>query len=230
MKRWLLLFMLLASTTMADSWLDSRADYYIAARMKLGYTTASSGLLSDATGSLLFNEAATLILPINRGLKRLTTITTSYHENTYALDTTMVDIETVWIDSSGTVKVLKYLPIGLWGEQEHDDADDTRDFDLTRPSYYDYTDSVILVHPAPGQTRVDTLTVMGWHRLPDVETATVPTVIPEMYRLSILYHMVWNQAKARHDPRTEVFKNELVMALGQIGLKLTRGGQVVADN
>ena len=227
MKRWLILFLLLPMTISANSWLDARADFYVAARVKLGYATANSAPLTDTTGSLLFNEAVTLILPINKGVKRVTKIVTAYHQTAYGLDSTLVDIESVFLDSSGFVKPMKYIPIGNWADQEHRGTDGGSSQNLTRTSYYDYTDSLIFIYPVPSQNRKDTLNIIGWHRIADVDIATVATQIPEMYRIAILYHMVWNHAKARYDKRTGVFKEELSLALGRVGLKLTPGGGVV---
>ena len=232
MKHWLLFLlflMLLAPSVSAGSWLDTRTDYYTAARVKMGFKTTSTGALTDTAASLLWNEAVAMILPVNRGIKRLTTIVTSYRESTYALDSTLIDIEAVWFDSVGIIKPMKYLPVRFWRDQPHINADGTPNPFLARPSFFDYTDSVLIIYPTPGQTTKDTMTVMGWHRLADVDTVTVSGVIPEMYRLAILYHMVWNHAKARGDNRVGAFKEELSLALNQIGLKLTRGGQVVAD-
>lgn len=233
MRLWLVVcLVLLASPLMAESWLDERGDYYEHVRVKFGLVTASSGGLSDTVASRLFNEATTLVLAVNRAVKRLTTIPTSIYENTYELDSTLIDIETVWLDSAGVVKPMKFLPVKNWHDQFHGNTDGTPNPLLSRSSYYDYTDSLIFIFPTPSQTRIDTLNILGWHRLPDVDTVTAPTVIPEMYRLAIVYHMCWNQARARGDPREASFEREFSLALGQIRLKLGIGGLVEspADN
>ena len=225
MKRWLLIFMVLGITAQADSWLDSRTDYYVAARVKLGLDVAESGLLNDTTASFLFNEAATAILPIHRGVKRVTSFVTSYRESMYAFDSTLVGIQSIWWAKNDSIKPLAYLPLGSWDKQTHRTTFGKTGFEA-RPSYYDQTDSVVIIYPPPVRTTADTIKILGWHRLPDIDTTTAPTLIPERYRLAILYHMVWNQARARHDSRAPDFREELIFALSQIGLKLTDGGEI----
>jgi hypothetical protein len=77
----------------------------------------------------------------------------------------------------------------------------------------------LVVYPVPSYPGGDTLEVWGWHRLGNTDTDTLPTKIYERYRVAILYHMVWNFAKSRQDPRTEIFYNELQWALANIGMK-----------
>ena len=220
--------LLLAVPSFANSWLDTRDDYAVAARVKLGLAS-SSAALSDTTASLLFNEAATLILSAKKIVRRVTSITTSYHQYMYALDTTLTGIEAVWVDSAGIIKTFSYMPISSWGQQQHSQTDNTDNNTLSKPSFYDYTDSLLLIYPTPAKPNslADTLKVLGWHRIADIDTVATPTLIPEQYRIPILYHMVWNHAKSRGDPRTPEFKEELVWALSQVGLLLTPGGNVV---
>ena len=230
MKRLTLVILILGipGVVSAGSWLDTRAKYYTAMRMKLGYVATASGLAPTAHCSLLWSEAASIILPINKGIKKLTEVVTSYRQATYTLDSTIIDIEAVFYDSSGMLKPLEYLPIKLWGKVPHLETGGTPNPELARPSFYDYTDSVLLIYPTQtGHTWKDTLTIVAWHRLDGVDTVTVSRDIPEQYRAAILYHMVWNHAKARKDSRAEEFRAELALALSQIGLKLLAGGQVV---
>jgi len=231
MKRWKLVvaILLLPLVVCGNSYLDSRTDYYPAARVKLGLNVASSGGLDDTTASRLFNEAATLILPINRGIKRITEIVMTYQENTYGLDTTLVGIEAVWTDSAYRMKSLKHLPISLWNDMVHKTAAGTDNFLLSRPSFYDYTDSQLIVGPVHTGNRYDTLKIMGWHRLADVDTMTTPTLVPEKYRHAILYHMVWNQARARQYPQAfvESVFLELNGELAKWRKTMTQGGAIV---
>jgi len=64
--------------------------------------------------------------------------------------------------------------------------------------------------------------------LGNTDTDTLPTKIYERYRVAILYHMVWNFAKSRQDPRTQIFFDELQWALVNIGMKMI-GEAVVPD-
>lgn len=225
-----LLVLLLTSSALGNSYLDSRTDYYVAARLKLGLTTASSGSLTDTAASGFFSEAVTAILPLNRGVKRLTTFTTTYHEDTYELDSTLTGILAVRWTKNDSTKSLRYLPIELWGEQEHDKTTG-KPKKLHRPSFYDFTDSLIILYPAPSKFgTADTIEIMGFHRVADIDTQSTPTVIPEHYRISILYHMVYNAALAGQDPRIQFFREQLVFQLQRIGLSLTPGGAVVSSN
>ena len=227
MKRLILLLVLLGTIPVqAASWLDARDDYAVAARVKLGIATGSTGYLSDSTASLLFNEAVTAILPVNRGIKRITKIVTSVYQDTYALDTTLIGIEGVRWTKRDSVKSLMYLPVSKWN-QPHDETGGQTST-LNRPSFYDYTDSLLVVYPCPSYPGGDTLEVWGWHRLGNTDTDTLPTKIYERYRVAILYHMVWNFAKSRQDPRTQIFFDELQWALVNIGMKMI-GEAVVPD-
>jgi hypothetical protein len=195
--------------------------------MKLGVTTSSSGYLNDTTGALAYNEAVTAILPINQGVKRITKIVLTYQQDTYPLDTTLIGIIGVRWSKADSAKSLRYVPVNMWAEQEHNTTIGKSGL-LKRPSFYDYTDSLLVVFPPPTLTTGDTLEVWGWHRLAHVDSNSVTTQIPEKYRVAVLYHMVWNIAKARQDPRLQLFKDELDWALANIGLKMI-GGVVVSD-
>lgn len=227
MKRLLVVLLLFATSAFGNSYLDSRADYYVAARQKLGFPVASSGGLTDTLASAFFSEAVTAILPINKGIKRLTTFTMSSGEDTYAYDSTLIGILNVrWVKRDSS-KVLHYMPMRLWGEQEHKSTIGQKRF-LLRPSFYDYTDSLILLHPSPTKSGAfDTIEIMGFHRLPDADSDATPTEIQEKYRISILYHIVYNVAQSGQHPMTQLYREELNMQLKRIGLSLTPGGSVV---
>jgi len=222
----LFLILLYAIPVQAASWLDARDDYAVAARVKLGIATGSTAYLSDSTASLLFNEAATLILPINRGIKRITQIVTTTYQDTYTLDTTLIGIEAVRWTKRDSSKPLVYLPVSQWSQAHNETLDKKKT--LNRPSFYDFTDSLIVLYPSPTHPTGDTIEIWGWHRLGKTDTDTLPTQIYERYRLAILYHMVWNFAKSRQDPRAAEFKEELQLALTGIGMKMV-GEAVVPD-
>jgi hypothetical protein len=223
----LFLILLCAIPVQAASYLDSRTDYYSALRTKFGVITSTSGYAGTTTCSLLFNEAVVAILPINQGIKRITKIVTSYKQDTYALDTTLIGIDYVRWTKADSVKSIEYLPASMWSRQAHKTTDG-QDGYLKRPSFYDRTDSLIVLFPPPTNTTPDTIEIWGWHRHATADTDTLPTEIPERYRLSVLYHMCWNLAKARQDPRVALFSDELQWSLANIGLKMI-GEAIVSD-
>ena len=226
MKKWLVIFLLLASSVSAGSFLDTRTNYYQQTRRKLGYEIGSTGLLSDTVAHCLLSEAVSAVLTPSKGLKRLTFITTTFEQNKYALDTTMIGIEDVWWQKNDSLKILKPIPISLWDTQEHKTTKGQKLGYLKRPSFYDRTDSLLVLFPIPTQPVGDTLWIKGWHRFGDIDTTTSLVIIPEQFRLPILYYLTWSAADARQDSRSVRFFELLKFWLGTVDLIVNKEGQV----
>lgn len=229
MKRILIavLLVLVASQLMAADVLETWDDYRVAMRRKLGYDTAATGLLTDANAAAFIREAVVQIVPLVQARKQITSVVTTYKNYTYALDTTLTGILAVWWSKNDSIKVLKYVPINSWSEQEHKKTSGESVPFLQRPSFYDYTDSLLLVYPSPSLNFGDTLRIKGLHRISSVLTDSTLSEIPQKYRMPVLNYATWVAAVARTDPHATTLFQLLNWSLSKIDMTITPGGQVV---
>ena len=212
--------LVLCGSVLADDFLDSREDYRIQIRRKLGFTTSSSGAATDGNLDAFVSEGVAYTMPLIRSSKQEQTFVTSYETASYALDTTTIGVEAVWIKHRDTIKVLVPLPIAEWGEKTHEYTRGQKLSRLKRPSYYDWTDSLLYLFPVP--TRGDTVHVMGWHDLGDITTDTLLTSIPQQYRVVVLNYATWKCALANMDSRAPTFKALLDESVANLNAVLNR--------
>jgi hypothetical protein len=232
MKKLLLLFifLLIPVGLRAADVLETWDDYSVAARRSLGYDTVSTGLLTDANARAFIRVAVIQIVPISQSRKEITSFITTYKNYTYDLDTSLTKILSVWWSKNDSIKTLLYKPISQWSLQEHKATTGDNNPLLKRPSFYDFTDSLILVYPAPSDVFGDTIRIMGTHRIRSVLTDSTLDEIPQIYRPSVLNYITWSAANARQDSRSSSFFDLLGWSLSHLGRAIKPGGQVVPAN
>ena len=229
-KLYLLLILLYALPVQGASFLNDRTAYYQQTRLKLGVTISSSRYLNDTTASRVLSEAVVAIYGTLGRPLRLDTIVTSYYRGVYAIDTALSGVEAVWIQKRDSTFLLTLKHPSTWGEQAHNTTLGQESPTLKRPSFYYYTDSLLLIYPVPAMGSGDTIILLGPRRQPDITSDTSITDIPEKYRLAILNYMVWTWAEARTDPRADRFLGALNLSLVPFGMKIDGGKVAPAGN
>jgi hypothetical protein len=151
-------------------------------------------------------EAIATVNPMVMGRKVTDTIAPlRYQENTYAVDSHLVGIFSVsWLKYDST-KSLLAVPRSQWYQQDHKTTMGHSDGYLRRPSYYDYMDGCLVIHPAPTVVG-DTLIVTGWSRVSNLSNSAYVSMIPQQYRPAILEYAAWKVAEARGLPMAVGFR------------------------
>jgi hypothetical protein len=236
MKRllFLVLLVLCAGSLGATDFLSTQDEYQTQMRRKLGSDTGSTGYLTDDNANAFIREGMFQILPITGARKQITSHVTARSTYAYRLDTTLVDIVGAFLvyteGHTVVIKPLKYVPVSEWAEQEHRETGGKESEALQRPSFYDFTDTLILICPTPFSKAGDTIHIMGWHKMDDIDTQTNFSAIPTKYRTAILNYATWAAAFARTYPRATTLFNVLGWSLSKIGMAITSEGQVVPAN
>lgn len=197
----IIVFLLLAHSAFASEWLSSFSQMRSLVRSALN--TSGTTYVSDSTLNEFIREAIVTINPQLRGEREVKSFTTSHSQNTYALDTLTIDIISVEWSYNDTIKSLVYVPRSQWGEQTHKETKDKSGYEK-RPSFYDFTDSLIFLYPTPTKTG-DTIKVLGVQRLTGMDTLTSLLAMPEAYRVAILKHVIWRLSSSKQHPLTEMY-------------------------
>ena len=185
-------------------------------RNELGYAGSSSGPLNDSTINQYLRVATVVNNPLIEGRTITLTSTTVVGKNSYVLDSS-VKVIAVEIKRQDTIKSLFYVPRELWYEQTHKVTRGGMGFN-SFPSYYDYTDSLLFIHPPP-ITGGDTITILAVERFPNIDTASSLARIPRKYRVVIVKYATYLIARAIQHPFVAAFKQdyeEAVMRLGNL--------------
>jgi hypothetical protein len=215
------------SSAQAGDLLDSLSAYRYQMRRHLGVDTASTGYISDENANQFVREAIVTLMPVIRADKIDDTITTSYRQTDYSLDSTFLGVISVEWRKMDTIKALQYVPRGKWYDLKHNATQGGKNPYLKRPSFFDYDDDYLYVFPVPTTTVADTIIVHGWRKLPSVMAASDLTAIPQAYRVPILHWAVYLVARAKQKPDVDRFFRDFMfvtknanVALNQKGLPL----------
>lgn len=231
MKRFIpiiLTWLVLASTASADQFLATFEEVAWQARRDLNVDTAGNAYLTDTVAYQKIREGIALINPLLKGDKATTVHITSFHQNTYTLDTTFVGIISVEWAKGDTVKGLVFVPRERWYEMEHKSTKGKKEY-LERPSYYDYTEDQLFVHPPP-RIIGDTIKVLGWKRLSYMDTLSLLLGIPEAQRVVVLKYVIWQAGKAKGNPLTQIFRDDYLEARAAVNMVFNNRGRAVATS
>lgn len=213
MKRILLALLLLlfaAPLSASDSTLYLTFDQIaVAARGSLGYDTTSTVGLSDAANARFAREGLLALQPFMKGDEVEWIFTTTYMEHRYAIDSDIVWISSVTWRKQDSAKVLLPITMKNWGQVEHKHTMGAKNY-LAHPSYYDWSDAYLLLYPIPSlkSGAYDTIRVIGYQAVSDLDTITTMTHLKERYRIAVKKYVTWQAAKANYDVRTNLFMQE----------------------
>lgn len=213
----LLLLLLPVGASAADELFNNMDDALIYMRQTLGYTTASSNALSDSAGRFFLRSGIVTINPIIRGDKVEWVFTLTYHQNAYAIDSNIIGVLSVEWKKLDSVKSLVYVPRAMWYNMEHQSSKGQRGR-LARPSYYDYNEDYLYLYPVPTEKTgaYDTIRVLGYRSVSDLDTVTSLTFMPEAYRVAVVKWAAWQAARARQHPLTESLRLEYLEQIAVI--------------
>lgn len=216
---------MLCATVQADQ-LDKFRDYRYAIKQALGLDTAST-MYSDTTIHQNIRLAVLNVTPITQYRQKEFTFLTTYKQNRYALDTLIAGIIALEWKKLDSVKSLVFAPKASWYQLPIKQTKDEQEAYIRRPSYYDYTDSLLFLYPVPILVG-DTMRILAWTK--PVATAADSlslTVIPIEYRDAVLKYATYMTAKSRQHPLTElIYKRDYDEAVAI--LKIVYGKQIAS--
>lgn len=214
MKRITLIALLIASSVLSAEYLSTFSA--VRSEVKSALNISGTTYVSDSTLNGFIREAIVTTNPTLRGNKTVTSFVTSYYQNTYSIDTLLIDILSVEWSYNDSVKSLVYVPRSKWYEQAHKETKDKSGYEK-RPSFFDFTDDQIFLYPTPTKTG-DTIRVLGVSRITGMDTLSSLATVPEEYRPAILKYVIWKVASSKQHPLSDRYYNEYVMARDMISV------------
>jgi hypothetical protein len=222
MRYWcVFIILLICGSVAADDFMYTKAGYTAQMRRKLGYAQSNIGALPDADAEAFIEEGVAFAMPLVRASKQIRMVVTSYQVNDYALDSTTLGVISVWWKSGSYFKALQHLPISEWDKVEHKTTSGQSDTLLKRPSYYDFSDSVLSLYPVPSVSG-DTIRILSWNDIGNVVALDTLKAIPQQYRIVVLNYATWAAALSRSDVRAQGFYEALVSSVGALNSALNR--------
>lgn len=205
---------LFLSTAQSADLLDKYRDYRYAIKQALGIDTAST-MYADTTLNQFIRLSQLHVSPLIRFRQKEFSVITTYKQNRYTLDTMITGIEVVEWKKIDSVKSLIYAPKNSWYQLPVKQSKDEPEAYARRPSYYDYTDSLIFLYPVPIEVG-DTIRILAWVKLPNVASDSLALIaIPIEYRDAVLKYATYKTAQSRQHPLTEVvYKRDADEAIG----------------
>jgi hypothetical protein len=202
----LVLLLLLVPSLVIGGSLDSTRNVRVAARRALGVDTTGGGL-TDANANYFIQEALVMHDPVLRGNVVEWVFTTTYNEYQYSIDSNIIGIISAQIEKGDVVKPLLPIPIAGWDQMKHKSTKSKKDLERY-PSYYDWTDDYLFLFPVPTRENsdYDTVRVIGYRNVAEVDTIVDLSHLPERYKLAIRKYVTWQAALANSDPRTAGFE------------------------
>lgn len=217
MKRLILmLILMLALTAGATDLFSTYASVRQYIRTELGYSSSSTGPLSDSLLNVYIRIASVTTNPVIQAREVEKSILCADGQNHYTLDSLESIISVEWA-MNDSVKSLLFVPRELWHEQSHKFCKAEKDNSwLAYPSYFDYSDSLLFVHPPPDRGS-DTIKILGVERTPDIDTASTLTRFPRKYRVAIAMRATADVAQAITSPKTAVLEGKFEKYMAKIG-------------
>lgn len=203
----LLVFSLFAlPVASADLFLSNFLKYRHTIRTSLGLDT-SSAAFSDTTLNDFVRQATYHITPTTQFRQRQFSFATTYKQNTYVLDTAIMQIIAVEWFNVDSIKSIIYAPKTSWYQLPVKQSKNETKRYARLPSYYDFTDSLIFLYPVPIIVG-DSIRILASTKLPDFNSKDTLTMVPIEYRDAILKYATYLAARSRSHPLTQLFYQE----------------------
>ena len=203
----IMIIMVLATNVGAVDYLDNFTDYRWAMRRALGLDTTSQRVLDDTTANQFIREGVYHVTPVLSLRQKEFTFATTYKNNRYALDTLIMEIIAVEWFNLDSIKTIIFAPKKSWYQLPIKQTADEPMAYSRRPSYYDYTDSLIFLYPVPIIVG-DSIRILASTRLPDFNIKDTLEIVPIEYRDAILKYATYLAARSKAHPQTELFWKE----------------------
>ena len=210
----LLVFSLFACTASgADEFLDSLQDYRHDIMIALGADTNSS-IFDDSTLNDFVRHSVYHLIPVTRMRQKEFSFETTYKNNRYALDTSIMEIIAVEWFNLDSLKSIIYAPKSSWYRLPTKLTKNEPEAYSRRPSYYDFTDSLIFLYPVP--ILIDSIRILASTKPPDFFTQDTLEAIPIEYRDAVLKYATYLAARSRQHPLTQLFWREYQETIANI--------------
>jgi len=225
MKRigYIIVLMLLPCLVHAGGFLGTIENYRDQIKRRLNVKTSSTAFISDTVANQFIREAVVTMMPAIRADKTVWTITTTYKQNAYSLDSTVLGISSVEWSKNDSVKSFVPVPRAKFYEMEHRETAGQKNGYDRRPSYYDYIDDQIFVYPPPTVVG-DTIKIVGWQKVVNIDTATDLSAIPQVYRPAILTYSIYLIARRGERRDAEMFYRDYTNVVHLLNLSLNARG------
>ena len=207
----LLIFSLFALPVFsADLFLNNFQKYRHSIRTSLGLDTNSTAIL-DTTLNDFVRQSVYHITPTTQFRQREFSFETTYKNNKYKLDTSIMEIITVEWFNLDSLKTIIFAPRNSWYQLPIKQTADEPAAYSRRPSYYDYTDSIIFLYPVP--ILVDSIRILASTKLPDFNVKDTLGIVPIEFRDAVLRYATYLAARSRQHPLTQLFWREYQEAI-----------------
>ena len=196
-------FMLMFGVTHSADFCGSFSEYRTQMRRKLDIKQSNTAYADDSTLNQFIRESVVHVVPLINGYTTTAVVTTSYGDNSYAIDTSLVDIESVEWSYNDSIKSMIYVPKAQWYQMENKETG-TKDGYEKRPSYYDFTDSYLYLYPVPTKSG-DSIIITGTGKIKSLAGSDSLSNIPQKYRDVVLNYAVYQLSRAKQHPAWESF-------------------------
>lgn len=226
-RRILLLLLLLPLMVIGGDLFLTYASVREYVKSELGYSASSTGPMSDSMMNVYIRISSVATNPSLQMREVERVVITGDRLNKYALDSLASIISVEW-SKNDSVKSLVFVPRELWHEQTHTSCRGTDAKEWNRyPSYFDYTDSLLFIHPPPDGGS-DTLKILGVDRYANIDTSITLTHFPRKYRIAVAMRAAWKIGKAIQSPVTAALEKEYKEYKMEVGIATHQRGGVRA--
>lgn len=217
MKKYLVILLLLTSTSQSADILETFKNYRHNIRRCFDVDTSDVGFVSDSTLNEFIRISVITISPTIKATKKIFVDTTVFRRKTYSLDSTIVGIDNVFWEKGDSIKSLTYTPVDQWQAALGDLIKFLAEGEELerRPFLYDYTDDELLLYPTP-IIGGDTIKIMAWRKIPSIAAVDSLAIIPQNYRSAILHYACYMVARAKQHSLKNDFKDDYREAMSFI--------------
>lgn len=204
----LLLLLFICPNTYSADFVDSFQEYRHQIKRKLGHDTSSTSP-ADTTYNQMIREAVIKIMPIVQGRKESFSFVTTYRSDSYALDTTVSGVMSVYWSKNDSIKTLIKAPKESWYSLKRDDESilANKEGYQSRPSYYDYVDGTLFLFPTPPRNG-DTIRYDAYTKINSITALDSLSLIPQRYRIVILEYASYLMAQNLQHSLMNVFRED----------------------
>jgi len=222
-----LLVLGLATTSWSLDYGDSFLQYRNQIKRKLGHDTASVEP-NDSIYNYMIREAVIKVMPIIRAGKKSFSFVTTYRSNSYALDTTVNGVFSLYWSKNDSIKTLIKAPMEEWYKLMKSDETilSGKKGYQSRPTYWDYRDSTVILFPTPTRSG-DTIRYDAYIKVIGIGEDDNLSSIPQKYRVVIVEYATYLMAQILQHPNVTTYKKDFSES---VAILTNRGANVTVSD
>lgn len=230
MKKLIMVFFILLSSGVVYSadYAETFAGYRSQIKSNLNINTSNTSYVTDTVMNQMIRQAVIMVNASLRPIKNRISITTTHRQGVYSLDTTVLGVIDVSWHKNDSVKSFLFKPKTYWYQGEVQSTFGKKGYDA-RPSYYDFIDDEIYLHPAPFVTG-DTIIVTAWQKVQSISASDNLSTIPQQYRVPVVLYATYLVALSKQHPATAVYLENYRSSISAINRALNEYHTVPTDN